>query len=129
MPYRQKHHKDIDVFETVYTGTMSAADLQKAIDEGNEFHRESGVEKFLADATDMELAADIFELYDLPRQYEDFGVKRSSRMAVVIPKSPETKNLAEFYETVCRNRFWRVRLFETREEAITWLSVDDPSPP
>ena len=105
MPYSQKHHKDIDVFETVYTGTISAADFQKAIDEGNEFHRESGVENFLADVTDIDLAADIFELYDLPRQYEDFGLTRSSRIAVVMPKSPEMKVLPESISTDCLVKF------------------------
>ena len=125
MPYRQEYHADLDIFETVYSGSISAADLKSAVDEGNNHHLDGGVQKFLADARDIELAADVADLYELPRSYADSGVMRSARMAVVSPRSPEMKALAFFYETVCLNRNWRVRLFETREEAVEWLTAPD----
>ena len=125
MPYCQKYHSELDIFETVYSGDISSTDLRNAIGEGNKRHLDEGVQKFLADASDIELAVDVADLYDLPRSYADSGVMRSARMAVVSPKSPEMKAFAFFYETVCLNRNWRVRLFETREEAIDWLSLDN----
>ena len=124
MPYHQQHHSDLDVFETVYTGVVSADELQKAIDEGNDFHLKQGVENFLADLSELQSAPTILDVFDLPRQYDNAGVTRSSRMAVVIPKSREMQSLAEFYETVCLNRGWNVRLFETRDEAVSWLQSD-----
>jgi hypothetical protein len=88
-------------------------------------HDNAGV---LVDATEIELTASTFDLYDLPaHQYVVDGIDHRTGVAVVQPKSRKEQEAAQFYETACVNRGWRVRLFPNRDEAIKWLMGADSS--
>lgn len=64
-------------------------------------------------------ALSTMDIYDLPRRYEEMGLTRQIKMALVIPRE-FVENL-RFYETVCRNNGYSVQLFSDRNEALSWL--------
>ena len=49
------------------------------------------------------------------------GLSRKARGALVLPDKPELRAHSRFYETVCLNRCWDVRVFEARPQAVEWL--------
>lgn len=70
----------------------------------------------------------ILDLLNLPaRQYVEESMSRRIRVAVVSPRMPEAQEKVRFYETVCLNRGWKVRLFKSRDDAIEWLTGTDSS--
>ncbi|MBP6178827.1 MAG: hypothetical protein KA473_14170 [Anaerolineales bacterium] len=64
-------------------------------------------------------ALSTMEIYDLPRRYEEMGLTRQLKMALVIPHE-FVENL-RFYETVCRNNGYSVQLFSDHDLALKWL--------
>ncbi len=64
-------------------------------------------------------ALSTMDIYDLPQRYEEMGLTRQLKMALVIP-SEFLENL-RFYETVCRNHGYSVQLFSDRDLALKWL--------
>ncbi len=86
-----------------------------------------GVHAVLIDATDLESVASITDVYDLPRQYDNSGGSRSTRIALVSPRLPAAEKVTQFYDNVCNNRGWRVQPFDTRDEAVEWLTSNESS--
>ena len=118
----------LSIVALVFTGRNTGQDLRESTSEAIALGKRQGCLKFLVDATDMELDATRFELYDLPAtQYRVENLDRRSRAALVLPKLPKELEDAKFYETACVNRGWRVKSFRTRDEAIEWLKGIDPS--
>lgn len=80
----------------------------------------------LVDAVDLESVDSVTDLYELPKQYIEEGVSRSTRIAMVMPRSETARKFIRFYENVCVNRGWTVQSFETRGEAEKWLASKQP---
>jgi len=71
----------------------------------------------------MDFVASIIDVFDLcAKQYDNEKLNRQSQIAVILPTSVEGREAAHFYETVCTNRGWSVRLFSERQSAINWLT-------
>jgi hypothetical protein len=60
-------------------------------------------------------------MFPLHEIHEEMKLTRTSSIAVVTPKSKEGIRFTKFYETVCVNRGWDVKIFDEREDAIEWL--------
>ena len=117
-----KFDDSLGVIELVLSGIVTGHDLREATSEGIALQKEVHETRCLIDATDQEQTGTVLDLYHLPSQYAEEGLDRRSLLALVLPTRHELLELALFYETVCVNRGWHVRLFPTREEAIGWLS-------
>ena len=65
------------------------------------------------------VVARIMSSFNRPAVYDDLLGDRSIRAAFVFRELNED---LEFYETVCRNRCWNVRIFNDYDAAIDWLS-------
>jgi hypothetical protein len=87
--------------------------------------KETNSNRFLSDATQATLKVSIRELYDLPELYKDQDLRPPVLIAVLPPTSEAGKGLVDFYETVCLNRGWTVRIFGERQEALDWLLGDE----
>ena len=127
MPYDIKYNSALVAIELVLTGILSGEDLRRCTDEGINLEKKHDVYAMLINAIDLESAPPVTEVYDLPRQYDEGGFSRSNRLALVWPKFPEAKEVAQFYDNVCTNRGWRVQPFDTRDEAVAWLTSNESS--
>ena len=127
MPYDLKYNSTSRIIELVHTGILSGEDLRKSTEEGILLQKEHGVHAVLIDTSDLESAPAVTEVYDLPRQYDEGGFSKLTRLALVWPKLPAAKKVAEFYDNVCNNRGWTVRPFDTRDEAVAWLMSNESS--
>jgi len=121
MSFAIKHKPSPGIIEVIFRGFTTGDDLREATTKCISMEKETGTTRFLIDAVEVNLAASITDLYNLPVQFEDEKANRESRTAVILPKSPRARRDAEFCETACRNRGWSVQTFSERQGAIDWL--------
>ena len=77
-----------------------------------ELEKKQRLNRLLVDTKGMKLASSLMAVYDLPtKQYLEMGADKQGRVAIVPPTCPKTNEAIQFYETVCRNRGWMVRVF------------------
>ena len=123
MSWTYKLNPTLRIIEVAYSGTTTARDLKESTSEFISLEKEKGINQFLIDTSEMELAASLVNIYDLPdKQYVEENADRSGRVALLLPPSPREKEAVQFYETVCKNRGWNVQTFLERQEAIDWLA-------
>ncbi len=124
MPSAVEFNSKLGIVEIRYTGRVTAEEFKKTTILGFELAKTNDTNLFLIDDSELESAGALVGLYDLPKLYEELGLERLSKGAVVMPAaSSRVAEAAQFHETVCRNRGWQVKVFTDRQEAIDWLMV------
>jgi hypothetical protein len=122
MSYTINHNASLGVIELTYSGRITGTDLKEATSKCISLGKQTGTTKFLVDEVEMDLAASIVDLYDLPnKQYADEGANRQAHVAIILPTSKEARKAVKFYEIACQNSGWLVRVFPERQDAINWL--------
>ena len=122
MPWTVSHDPTLQIIELVLSGQVTADELHESTSQCIALGRERGTSRFLISTADMKLGASLIDIYTLPsEQYIEEEADRFGRVAVVPSDSPEVREAARFYETVCINRGWMVQVFEDRGEAVAWL--------
>lgn len=128
MPYTIKHEPVLDVIEVTLTGVLAAGgDVTEMTSDAVRLQKQTGVTRFLLDAKGWDVRASIIEIHELANtQYWKEELPRHSRIAVILPTSVSAQEAARFYETVCYNRGWNVRVCPDRQDAIDWLRGTTP---
>ena len=122
MPWNVKLNAELGFIQTVFNGTITNQDSKDAIAEALALALKDGLHMFLTDVLDAESQVFIWEIYDIPSQWESLGASRKNKLALVVPKGGRMWEDARFYETTCRNRCWQVTVFSQHQEAIDWLT-------
>jgi hypothetical protein len=78
----------------------------------------------LIDGSQMTVGMTAREIYELPRFYDKAGADRGGCYAVFHPPGAADREDFRFYENVCLNRGWIVKLFSDEQEAIAWLLTE-----
>ena len=117
---------DRHIVELTLTGRLSGAELQEAALARIALGEERAVTNFVIDAQDLIAPRSAtMSVYDIPsRIYVEKNVKRTTRIAVVVPTAPESAWIVQFFEDLCVNRGWRVHMAPDRETAFDWLHED-----
>lgn len=126
MPWTVSFWPERLVVETVYSGVLSPEDLESAIDESLTAAREHRVARFLADCSGLQGGHSILDLYGMATMLEAKGVPPGVREAVILPQLNAPADDVRFWETVCQNRGYAVRVFSRREDALDWLGDSPP---
>ena len=103
------------------TGRVSDDDARELTGQAIALLQETQATRVLSDCRGVESAPSVATLYWLVHDYADRGVPRETRIAVVHSKAPRAVEVAQFYETVCLNRRYQARVFQSREAAEAWL--------
>ena len=82
-------------------------------------NRATGV---LIDYVDALLEVSLSRLYGLPDYAAELGSPWDARVAVVLPRIQYRIEAYQFFELVCKNIGYNVKLFETKEAAEAWLA-------
>jgi hypothetical protein len=83
--------------------------------------RENQTNCFLLDDTEFDTQASTLSIYELPKLYAEAGFSRQDQIAVVISSDDTGLDDYRFFETVCINQGFKVKLFFDLEEAYRWL--------
>ena len=116
-----KYNPELSVIESVLADNVTAEDLRMSEAQSIALAKETNSTRFLTDAAEATLKVSIPAVYGLPDFYEDQGLQRPVLIAVLAPTLQAGKGFVDFYETVCLNRGWTVKIFGERQEALNWL--------
>jgi hypothetical protein len=86
--------------------------------------REKNSSLFFSDCRDIPIDIKSIELLDLPELYHQTGFLKSDKIAIWVKEEEYLKIDAIFYETICTQRGWMVKMFIEKETAIRWLIGD-----
>lgn len=128
MPWTMSESDEGRVLRVVYQGTLTSPELNKATHEILTVMLTKQISRVLLDCGDAHMEVPAVDVYQLPDVYNDRGISRSQvRAAVLLPRDGYKRELYEFYEDVCRNRGYFVKLFEAERDAWAWLrSIETP---
>jgi hypothetical protein len=116
------------LIETVFSGVITAEDLQESTAHCIALGKKMETNRFLVNAIEMELSATMMDIYNIPtKQYIDEGADRAGRLAIIAPRNARGIQAAKIFEIVCRNNGWMAKVFESDQDAIVWLR-DEESP-
>ena len=80
----------------------------------------------VADYSDALSEVSLTELYWLPDYAAELSVPWDARIAVVLPRMRYRLESYQFFELVCKNAGYSVKLFETKEAAEDWVAQAAP---
>jgi hypothetical protein len=124
VPFTVEHLQDLGIVCIVNDGLVTAEDFEQQVRQSWSLALEHGVRAVLVDNRRMRTTSSLADIFNLPKLYETIGVDALTRIAVIVSVDPKRKENYVFYENICRNRGWDVRLFEDRRLAIDWLRAD-----
>jgi len=75
--------------------------------------------RLLFDHREAFVSAPTMQSYDRPNVYGEIGFDRSFKLATLVN---EICADLKFYETVCQNRGWQMRVFDDFVNAVDWLN-------
>ena len=123
MPWNVEYNAECNIIESAYVGKVTDDEFRKGALRSRELSRANNTKLFLIDDSKWEGGASVLGLYNHPALYEELGFERGSKGAVIPPPSgTEAAEDVEFYENVCVNRGWQVKICSDRQEAIDWLT-------
>lgn len=109
------------ILRVLIAGQLSLAEVAQMNKETVTLAAESQATRILLDCSAARLDVPVIDVYKLPDFYAAHGISRQVHAAVLMPKDAYRREVYEFYEDVCRNRGYFVRLFEDEAEAWEWL--------
>jgi hypothetical protein len=81
--------------------------------------KEHNCRKLLLDFRAANIIAKTMDIFDRPKVYSNEGIEQSIKAAILCK---EINNDFRFYETVCLNRGWEVKIFDDYNISIDWLT-------
>ncbi len=125
MPWSVSYSPELHAVVTIYAGILPPDALREAVESTITQARRCGTTRYLADCSELQGGHSIGDLYDLAKLLESLGVERGSREALILPQLSAAAADVHFWETVCLNRGYSVRVFPTVPEAMAWLTQVD----
>ena len=121
MPWEVKYLPDEKVIAVTATGPVSTQDTRKQAEEAVKLYRETKATLALVNFYEAQTKFDLLDVYALPEFYNSIGMPHQARIAVVQPKEKQRIASYRFFETVCRNNAFNMKVCDTVPEAWTWL--------
>ncbi len=121
MPYNINFLEQEGIVEVVSFGQITVEDFINQSKEAIDLALKKNTNLFLSDDSDMVGPVNISVIISLPDFWERFSAPRTNKMALLISKDETLHEDFYFFENVCRNRGWNVKLFGEKEDAIKWL--------
>ncbi len=121
MPQKTEFDASKGIIVLTYTGQVTMAEVREATIQAIGIQKQGLTNRVLIDPSAMTAWPSRVEMYYLVKSYPDLEVPVGTRLAVVRPKLPDDTDLSGFYETICENRGYCAKAFDTRAEAERWL--------
>jgi hypothetical protein len=103
-------------------GEHSLEDYVAATREVSRLMTQHGVRNCLIDGTELRNQATSIDIYNLPKLYNQIGIPKTIRAALLVGDQSHPIEDIRFFETVCLNSGYSVRIFSDRNAALNWLA-------
>ena len=121
MPYEIDFWEDKKIVIIRNIGEMPYIEYEKETIEALELAQNKNTSLFLVDNTHLISVASTFEVVDFPDMYERLGAPKTNKIALLMPIDSIALEKTKFFETVCFNRGYLAKIFESKNDAIDWL--------
>lgn len=122
-PWRVRFDKQLQAVVATFNGHVDASHLHQAAITRHRLLRETGARRALLDVENIRASVTPTRLFDYPsRLYREIKAVPGIRTALILPRDPASRELAEFFATACSNRGWPIHTFETRDAALASLT-------
>jgi hypothetical protein len=121
MPWQVQYVSEKETVVVTTTGPVSDDEARELTGQAITLLRETQATRVLGDCRGMQSAPSLGVVYWLVNDYANRGVPRQTKIAVVHSSALHMAEFARFYETVCFNRQYEARAFDSSEAAEAWL--------
>jgi hypothetical protein len=125
----QIDYMDEGIVRVRLTGPQTLADYRKQTEDALQLAKSKKVALFMVVDQQARNTASVLELFAMPAMYVELGAPRSAKAAIVMPHNSPSAADIRFYETVCVNRGFNVKIFATERPAMEWLTSDQRDSP
>jgi hypothetical protein len=123
MAHAVRHYPSLDTAEVIYSGEISGDDFRQSATTAIQLQRMTGVVRFLVNIGDVQASGQPAEIANvLNGQYRSEGLSRTTRIAILLPRTAIARKLASLYESACRERGWNAQICADRNAAMEWLT-------
>ena len=117
MPEIVSLNEELMIIEVQSIGDISESEMEASLERITKLSHEHRVYRVLIDAQQETSLPDIGWLYEFVK-----SVPKRLKYDMLVPADSPTSNDKEFIETAASNRGLSMRNFQSREDAIAWLS-------
>jgi hypothetical protein len=121
MPWKNRLVESQKYVEMTFSGNISPEELYEAIEISVALAHDNNIKLFLTDCTTVLGGLSIIDLYGLIPVFKRLQIGRDVKNAVIMPTIQESIKKIKFYETLCTNRGFNVKIFTKYDEALSWL--------
>ena len=121
MPYAIKFIENNRIIQIKNNGELSYEELLTQTREVIKIQQEKSTSLILTEFVSVKLDVNIADIFQFPEVYEQLGMQRKNKIAVVVSDVEIKTDELQFYETICLNRGWNIKIFLKEKEAIKWL--------
>ena len=121
MAWSVKYDPELKLVHSVLTGHVPVVEINKAAVKGITLAKEKNTNRLLIDNSKLEGAYSALDIYEMPKYYVELNADRANKVAILVPTCKDAYEAIRFYETVCKNVGWNVKVFKDRKDAIDWL--------
>lgn len=126
MNWQTSYQVETQLIELTYSGSVNQIELALSAQATLKLAQEHGSNRVMTDCTAMHGGHSLADLYFLSDWLITMKAHRLKE-AVIMPTEAACSELARFWETTCINRGLRVRVFDKREAAESWLLEAPPA--
>jgi hypothetical protein len=119
MPETVSFRKDIGVIQVVSSDRVTGTDVKATLEAIEAISERHGIRRILVDARKMTEKPSTLGMFEALSGMAEYGIAAKLRFAVVIGEDDD--GVLKFGEDVAQNRGVDLRLFEDRDEAMSWL--------
>ena len=121
MAYDLRIIKNKKIIEIRNSGEITNEDMITETQEVIKLQHEKNIVLILTEFVSVKVDASLSDVFQFPEMYEQMGMDRKTRIAVLVSEIEVNNEELDFYETICINRGWTIKIFIDKKEAIEWL--------
>jgi hypothetical protein len=121
MPWEMEYIAGKETLVVAPSGRLTDNEAKQLTGEAIALLKQTQATRVLGDCRSIQSAPSLAAVYWLVQDYASSGVPRQTRIALVHSHKRLAVEIAQFYETVCLNRNYNARIFESVKAAESWL--------
>src|ERR1035441_4587207 len=122
MPWTVEYEPERALVVVTGSGNMNDEDATAQTTEAICFLKQNHSNAILVDYSEAVSEVSLPNLYWLPDYSSELGAPWNIQVAVLLPRTPYRLESFRFFELVCKNAGYNVRLFEAKEAAEAWVA-------
>lgn len=121
MPHEIEFDPSTEILHLTFRGHVGIGDVNVAAEDAWREADAQGGYRFLTEFKDVEMRLLTEDLLAIHKHYEDIGVRKYIKSAILVPSNVQVMEDATVHEYAATMEMWQVRVFFDRDQAVRWL--------